>query len=397
VEEIQDGRSESMRIAIFSETFLPTPDGVAHFLGSFTRELMRLGHEPHVFTTGALNGGDGDEGGYVHRFKSLKFLLYPQYRIAPEPFTGALRTARRLGVEVIHAHTPFFVGTAGFICSRSLGVPIVGTFHTNFLDMSESISTSRVFRKSVRFAWWYTGGFYRRCCIVTTSSRSTAETLQRKTRRQVLIVPHGIDVLKFSPSAQGAYIREKYGIPRDAAIVTYLGRLMRDKGVHTLMDAFAVVSRKVEAYLVIAGVGPERGNLERRADILGIREDTRFTGHVDEAMKVDLLRQSGVVVLVSKADLVPLVLVEAMACGTPVIGSRAGGIPNLIEHGKTGILVNEGDPMELSEKILEVLYSTDLEGMTSNALKYVRENFSTRVAAKQFIEIYRRALRAYER
>jgi len=382
-----------MRIAIFSETYLPTPDGVAHFLSSFTKELAKMGHEPHVFTTGRLTGEDADKEGYVHRFKSIKFPLYQQYRISPEPFIGALRTVKKLDVDVIHIHTPFFIGTAGFICSRVLEIPIVGTFHTNFLDMAESISTSMVFRGFVHFAWKYSRGLYRRCDFLTTSSGITAETLQRRLRREVLVIPHGIDVDKFSPTAGTVDIRGRYDIPHDAAIVTYLGRLTLDKRVHTILDAFVAVREVRKAFLVIAGVGPERGSLEERAKGLGIYGDVRFTGYIEEVEKVSLLRQSSVVVLVSKADLVPLVLVEAMACGTPVIGSRAGGIPNLIKDGKTGLLVREEDPKELSQKILDILSRDDLSGITDGARDYVLHNFSTRVAAREFVDVYRRSLR----
>jgi len=385
-----------MRIAIFSETFLPTPDGVAHFLGNFSRQLVKMGHEPHIFTTGRLIGGDGDAEGYIHRFKSIKFPLYAQYRISPEPFIGALRTVKKLDVDVIHIHTPFFMGTAGFICSRVLEIPLVGTFHTNFLDMADSISSSTIFRGFVHFAWKYTRGIYRRCSLLTTSSSSTAELLNQKFRREVLVIPHGIDVERFSHSAEMIDIRERHDVDGDAAIITYLGRLTRDKGVDTLLDAFVTVRKRRKACLVIAGIGPERSALEEKARALGIGVDTRFTGYVDEMEKISLLRQSDVVVLVSKADLVPLVLVEAMACGTPVIGSRAGGIPNLIEDGRTGILVEEGDPKELSDRVLDVLSSSDLTEMKSNAMKHVAQNFSTEVTTKAFLDIYRRSLRLHE-
>jgi len=381
-----------MRIAIFSETYLPTPDGVAHFLSSFTKELVKMGHEPHVFTTGRLTGEDSDEEDYVHRFKSIRFPLYQQYRISPEPFIGALRTVKKLDFDVIHIHTPFFMGTAGFICSRVLEIPIVGTFHTNFLDMAESISTSMVFRGFVHFAWKYSRGLYRRCNLLTTSSGITAGILQQKLRREVLVIPHGIDVEKFAPTTGTIDIRERYNIPCDAAIVTYLGRLTLDKRVHTILDAFVTVREARKAFLVIAGVGPERGFLEERAKGLGIYGDMRFTGYIEEMAKVSLLRQSSVVVLVSKADLVPLVLVEAMACGTPVIGSRAGGIPNLIKDGKTGILVKEEDPKELSQKILDVLSRDDLSEITDSARDYVMHNFSTQVAARAFIDVYRKSM-----
>ena len=257
-----------MRIAIFSETFLPTPDGVAHFLGNFTRQLAKMGHEPHIFTTGRLIGGDGDVESYVHRFRSVKFPLYGQYRISPGPFIGALRTVKKLDIDVIHIHTPFFMGTAGFICSRALALPIVGTFHTNFLDMAESISTSTIFKGFVNFAWKYSRGLYKRCNVLTTSSRSTAELLQRKFGREITVIPHGIDVEAFSHSAGAVNIRERHGIADDAAIVTYLGRLTRDKGVHTLLDAFVDVRKRRRACLVIAGVGPERKALEERAEAL---------------------------------------------------------------------------------------------------------------------------------
>lgn len=385
-----------MRIAIFSETYLPTPDGVAHFLGCFTRELVKMGHEPHVFTTGRLTGEDGDVEDYVHRFKSIRFPLYGQYRISPEPFIGALRAVKGLDFDVIHIHTPFFMGTAGFICSRVLEMPIVGTFHTNFLDMAESISTSTVFRGFVHFAWKYSRGLYRRCDLLTTSSKITAEALQEKLRREVLVIPHGIDVEKFTRAIGGIDVRERYRISRDSAIVTYLGRLTLDKRVHTIIDAFVTVRGMRKACLVIAGVGPERGSLEERAKALGIDGDARFTGYIEEEVKAALLRQSSVVILVSKADLVPLVLVEAMACGTPVIGSRAGGIPNLIEDGKTGILVRGEDPKELSRKILDVLSEDDLSAMTNNAKDYVMHNYSTQVAARAFVDVYRKSMHVYD-
>jgi len=380
----------NMRIAIYSETYLPTPDGVAHFLGSYCKGLSRLGHEPHVFTTGKIMGGRREEESNVHRFRSIKFPLYTQYRIAPAPFIGALRMARKLDIDLVHIQTPFFMGTAGFISGKVLEVPIVGTYHTNFLEMSESLSSSKVFRGFVRFAWKYSTGLYRRCHVLTTSSRSIAEHLQQSMRREVLTVPHGIDIERFSCPVEGENVKKAYGIPSDSAIVTYLGRLTRDKGVHTLVEAFAEVRKKRKACLVIAGIGPEREALVKRSIELGIAEDTRFLGYVEENEKVSLLQQSDVVVLVSKADLVPLVLIEAMACGTPVIGSRAGGIPNLIEDGKTGILVREGDPKELSRKIVELLSGSDLEEMKRNAMERVKREFSMEASVRSFLEIYRK-------
>jgi glycosyltransferase involved in cell wall biosynthesis len=189
---------------------------------------------------------------------------------------------------------------------------------------------------------------------------------------------------------EGENVKKAYGIPSDSAIVTYLGRLTRDKGVHTLVEAFAEARKKRKVCLVIAGIGPEREALVKRSIELGIAEDTRFLGYVEENEKVSLLQQSDVVVLVSKADLVPLVLIEAMACGTPVIGSRAGGIPNLIEDGKTGILVREGDPKELSRKIVELLSGADLEEMKRNAMERVKREFSMEASVRSFLEIYRK-------
>jgi glycosyltransferase involved in cell wall biosynthesis len=126
---------------------------------------------------------------------------------------------------------------------------------------------------------------------------------------------------------------------------------------------------------------------------LGISKDTRFLGYVEEMEKISLLQQSSIVVLVSKADLAPLSLIEAMACGTPVIGSRAGGIPNLIEDGKTGFLVKEGNSKELSQKIIELLSGIDLGEIKRNAMELVKQKYSIEASVKSFLEIYRKALR----
>jgi glycosyltransferase involved in cell wall biosynthesis len=336
---------------------------------------------------------ESDEESYVHRFRSVKFPLYVQYRIAPVPFFGALRDARKLDIDIVHIHTPFFMGTAGFICGKVLEIPIIGTFHTNFLYMSESISDSKVFRGFVRFAWKYSTGLYRRCNFLTTSSQNVAEFLTESLRKDVLTIPHGIDVERFSHPMKDKNIREVYGIPSDAAIITYLGRLTRDKGIYTLINAFAEVRERKKAFLIIAGLGPERNTLEKRVIDLGISKDTRFLGYVEEMEKISLLQQSSIVVLVSKADLAPLSLIEAMACGTPVIGSRAGGIPNLIEDGKTGFLVKEGNSKELSQKIIELLSGIDLGEIKRNAMELVKQKYSIEASVKSFLEIYRKALR----
>ena len=176
--------------------------------------------------------------------------------------------------------------------------------------------------------------------------------------QKVRHIPHGIDMDRFRPATaeERAELRRRLGLPPDARIVTFTGRLLRGKGLDTLLEAFA--SQEARAYLVVIGSGDgqslsvEDAIRERvaRADLAG---RVIMTGRVENVE--DYLRASEVFAFPSVFEALGLSLIEAQACGLACIGSRTGGIVDIIEDGKTGLLVSPGRVDELATALRDLL------------------------------------------
>ena len=149
-------------------------------------------------------------------------------------------------------------------------------------------------------------------------------------------------------------------LARPARKLLFLAWLHKEKGVLDLIAALPYILRRVpEAELVIAGGGgvtcqtPEQ--LKQLAGALGVEHALRFAGWVDGARKRELLREADVFVLPSYCEALPVGLLEAMAAGVPIVASRVGGIPDVIEHQVSGLLIEPGEPRALAQAIIAVL------------------------------------------
>ena len=152
------------------------------------------------------------------------------------------------------------------------------------------------------------------------------------------------------------------------------------------------------AKLVIGGNGPEKGNLERLTEELNLKKNVFFAGYIED---IDLPEYYGFadvfclpsINLNGQTEALGVVLLEAMACGTPVIGSDVGGIPDIIEDGYNGFLVPEKSPKDLADKIIELLSNRKLaEEFAANGLKTVREKFSWDRVIEKFRNVYEQVL-----
>jgi glycosyltransferase involved in cell wall biosynthesis len=133
-----------------------------------------------------------------------------------------------------------------------------------------------------------------------------------------------------------------------------VGRLVPEKGIDVFLRAAALVRAVVpHARFVVVGDGPQRADLERRAAALGIGSDVTFTGFRADAWRI--IAGLGLLVVPSRSDGSPLVVSEAMAAGVPVVASRVGGLPDLVEDGGSGLLVRPGEVEELARAIVSVL------------------------------------------
>ncbi|RIL04734.1 hypothetical protein DCC79_16495 [bacterium] len=310
--------------------------------------------------------------------------------IDPGPFSLGVvrRVARRIGAsgaDVLHTHdykTNILGGLAARRPDRSL--PWVATVHLH----TDTTRRLRVYRTLDLF-------LLRLADRVVTVSRDQCHMLLRRgvDRRRIALIPTVIDSGAFAARmGDAAASRSALGLPGDAAVITLIGRLTPQKGVEDLLDAARLVcDARPEARFLIAGHGPLREDLEARAAGLGLNGAVRFLGYCADIPP--LLAASDIVVLPSRAEGLPLVLLEALAAGRPVVASRVGGIPDVVRDNETGLLVPPNAPDRVADGLLDLLAHPDrAQAMGLAGRSLVRRQFSPEHAARRLAAIYRTVL-----
>jgi len=191
----------------------------------------------------------------------------------------------------------------------------------------------------------------------------------------------GVDIERFW-NAQNDNYKQISGAP----FVLYIGRLINLKGLNYLIEAFTIISRRVPGVqLIIGGEGPEEERLKQQVEHLGLSESVHFVGFIESQDLSRYYHEAAVFVLPSiqaeqaegQTEGLGVVLLEAMACGTPVVGSNVGGIPDIIQDGWNGYLVQERSPAQLAERIVALLECQEVrKRFMKNGLQTVYERFS---------------------
>ncbi|ACX51280.1 glycosyl transferase group 1 [Ammonifex degensii KC4] len=229
-------------------------------------------------------------------------------------------------------------------------------------------------------------------------SRFLAESLVQEgiARDKITVVYNGIE-LPLPSSSSGKSFRATWGVPPDVPLVATVGRLHPVKGHRYFLEAAAEVRRELpEARFAVIGTGPERRELEELAYRLGIEDSVIFTGFLPEV--TSCYPEFDLLVLASLMEGFGLVVLEALALGTPVVATRVGGVPEVVREGETGLLVPPADAQALARAIIWMLEHRDrAQEMAARGKEMVAREFSSTRMAKDTLEVYRRVLRERRR
>ena len=347
-----------MRIALCSDTYHPIADGVANHLADYKAELEKRGHSVRVYTVFSDNDG-------VFGLPAYRFPLYKEYKVAI-PVYEMYRDLERFNPDVIHIHTPFTLGTMGYRYARKRNIPTIGTYHTDFVNMDNTINFP--FIKSIlNIGFQYNMYLYARLDLIVSPSKLVADYLGTFGNTSK-IVPVGIDLSRFVYSSK----KEDYYF--------FVGRLTQDKGIMEILEA---ASKLPERKFKIAGTGPLKASV---IDFAGHHDNIEYLGYVSEAEKIGLLTNAKMLVAPSRAETFGVVFIEAMASGTPVIGSHETREIGILRENYNGWFVDYGDSDALVNKIRE-LDGRDLGSYSENARKSSLE-YSIQSTAEQLEKIY---------
>lgn len=327
-------KNENMRVGFFTDTFLPQQNGVVASLLSTGSELVRRGHEVHVFCplTKLKNVG----GTKIHSYPAVKFRPYPEFKIAiPRGRDKAPP------LDIIHTHSPFTMGFFGWRVAKFQKIPRVSTFHTLLTDYSSVLRLGRPIAKLV--TWKFCKSFYNRHEKIIAPSETLREVLrERGIRKPIEVIPSGIDTHFYRPIDRKKARRE-LGLG-DESVFLCLGRVSHEKNVDRVIRAM----KDVEARLLVVGRGPATDKLKKIARKEKLQRKVSFKGFVPERMKPLYYSAADALVIASTSETQGMVVVEAMACATPVIGAKAMAVPELVKDGENGRLFEPRDVKHLS-------------------------------------------------
>jgi len=334
-----------MRIAHVTATFPPYYGGAGSVCYHNALGLARLGHQVTVFTS------DYPPEDYAYPGEYAVRRLPAVFRIGNAPFLPGLLSLK--GFDIIHLHHPFIFGAEiVWIVSKVRGIPYVITHHNDLIgdglrrylfDAYSALSTRPVFGGASKFA------------VVSLDHAASCRLapLFRKRWSDVVEVPNGVDTELFRPGLDGLLVRQQYGVPNGARVLLFVGALDRAHHYRRLDLLLAAVRflRGPRPYLLIAGHGDRMPYFKSCAEALGLNSQVRFLGSVDHRVLPKVYAAADIVILPSQLqESFGLVVIEAMACGKPVVASNLPGVRSVVSDGEDGLLVRTGDVNDLAHK-----------------------------------------------
>lgn len=346
-----------MRIAMFSDTWLPTIDGVVTSLLPVRKELERRGHEVFVFAPGddeaiAANGDDR-----VILCRGRDFRGYPEYHISLARMK-VRKQVRDRSIDIVHSHSVALMGMRAVWAARTNRLPLVFTYHTRVDQAAGYISPpGRPQRIMERLIKTHVNWYLRRAEVVIAPGDATAGHLKEvhgANIRRMETVPNGLDLERFtanpSPTAIG-----RFGLHGSTIFLT-VGRIAKEKCLDTLIAAAPRILREVPgARFVVVGKGPAREHYEEAVRAVGLGGAFLFTGYLDDASVAGFYANAHAFLMPSRLETQAMVVLEAMHYGLPVICADAGGMRDYVRDGVNGYLYEPGNADALATQALKGL------------------------------------------
>ena len=385
-----------MNICMVSRDFLPNIGGIASHVYELSKALVRLGHNVHVLQPGygtkhsvKLEVLDGIK---VHR-------LFSSGRVRGWRFIVLLRRTRqywkelllRERIDILHWH----VMISGSFETKVMiaAIPKIFTNHSSgYLEMVEKV-----------WGRWYLRWLLRHAGRVIAPSEELAakSSWTGYPAHQVYYIPNGVDCDKFRPNLDGVQARADLNIDKDSLFILCPRRLQPKNGVIYMVEAMPYIKDSVEnnTKLVIAGGNyhEERLRIEDRITRNGTKLDIIFLGNVPNEHMPTLYAAADIVVLPSLMEAVSISGLEALASGKPLVGTRVGGLPAIIDDGVTGLLVPPRDSRALANAIVSLNNDPDKRHrMGASGRAKVEHEFIWTVIANRTLEVYQTVLKGKE-
>lgn len=389
-----------MRIAMLTNNYKPYVGGVPVSIEHLADALRKRGHEVWVFAPSyddAMDTVTAQEEEYVVRYPSfpLKIAGAP----APNVLTGLfLKKVRELEIDIIHVHHPAITGNMALFLRKKTGIPVVFTYHTRYEEYLHYIAGLEKFEQYTGFFNWYLKKFSDCCDMLIAPTKGIRDyLLEKEVDTPIGIMATGIPEESYEPDMQAAEaIRRKYqqageDLPQADYLFCTVSRLAVEKNLLFQLEGLAelkqmlAIAGKTFRHLII-GEGPQRKMLCEKIRELGLQENVVLVGNVPNAEMKNYQQAADLFLFTSKSETQGIVLLEAMAVGTPVVAVDASGVCDIVEDGRNGYRTAE-DAHVWAERIAYVMEKENIRAEMSGNARKTAEGY-TEGAIAELAETY---------
>ena len=374
-----------MRIGL---TCYPTYGGSGAVAAELARALGRRGHEVHIISYSSpfrLRGVAENVSFHEVDLSST----YPLLEYFPYSLALAVKqheVALREQLDVLHVHYAIPHAPAAFLAKQMLeedhDIKVVTTLHGTDITL---VGLESSFFTVTKFA-------IERSDAVTAVSEYLRDATHREfgcAKCGIEVIPNFINLDEYRPADPNSDKCAHFAPPGHKVLV-HISNFREVKRVPDVVRVFAQVREKIPAVLILAGDGPQRPEAEHEAEHLGVANDVRFLGKVDAI--AELLQAADLYLLPSRSESFGLSALEALACGVPVLASKVGGLPEVVEDGVSGALVEFGDLEEMARKALQILGDPTLHARYRAAGIERAKVFDTHHVVPMYEDLYERVL-----
>ena len=368
-----------MKIALFTETFLPKVDGIVTRLRHTVEHLQRNGDRVLVICP---EGGLTEyKGAKIHGISGIPLPLYPELKLAfPRPVIG--EALDKFQPDLIHVVNPAILGLGGIFYAKKMNIPLVASYHTHLPQYLQHYGLGAL----EGLLWELLKAAHNQAQLNLCTSTVMVEELVSHGIERVDLWQRGVDTEMFQPHLKSVHMRSRLsqGHP-EQPLFLYVGRVSAEKQIDQIKPVLEAIP---EAHLAIVGDGPAREEL--KAHFAGT--NTNFVGYLHGLELASAYASADAFIFPSRTETLGLVLLEAMAAGCPVVAAGSGGITDIVTDGVNGYLFNPTDPrgaITATQRLLEA--SQEREMLRQNA-RNEAEKWSWAAATRQLQGYYRQVL-----
>jgi len=370
-----------MRIALFTETFLPKVDGIVTRLSHSVDHLQRLGDQVLVFSP---DGGLREyKGAKIYGVPGFPLPLYPELKLAlPRP---SMRQAlEEFKPDLIHLVNPAVLGLGGLYYAKSLDVPLVASYHTHLPKYLEHYGLGML----EGVMWELLKVVHNQAQVNLCTSTAMQQALTEHGIERVKVWQRGVDTELFQPELASLEMRSRLtqGHP-DSPLLLYVGRLSAEKEIDRIKPVLEAIPN---ARLALVGDGPYRSELEKHF----AGTPTHFVGYLTGKDLGAAFASSDAFIFPSRTETLGLVLLEAMAAGCPVIAANAGGIPDIVTDGVNGYLFDPQDEQGAIVATRRLLANPQEREALRTHARQEAERWGWAAATRQLQDFYRSVVAA---